>query len=126
MNEVLPMGSPNVTGQQLHNRSGHPGSVFLTWWSRATKNDGYGSLSDLLQFFEETTKVRGVVFLKRISSPEWEQRYGWRAEFHPWQPNRIRIKVKAQTPMILGSPIDFSYVEKRDECAENSDEAEQS
>lgn len=111
------MGSPNVTGQQLQNTSGHPGSAFLTWWSRTTKNDGYGSLSDLLQFFEETIKVRGVVFLERISSPEWEQCYGWRVELHPWQPNRIRIKVrKAQTPMILGSPIDFSYVDSG-ECA---------
>jgi len=80
----------------------HPGSAALSWWTETAKNqEGYAPLSGLIEFLEEHTKTRGVIFLKRMSSTEWKREYGWFLEFHGWRPNRVRI-------VLPGSPSDFS------------------
>jgi hypothetical protein len=86
-------GSPNVTGQQLQNTSGHPGSVILGWWEQAPKDsEGYAVLSDLVDFLNSETQVRGPAFLLNASRPSWREKYGFAVEFHCWKPNKIRIE----------------------------------
>lgn len=93
-------------------QSQHPGSAILGWWEPAVKDEeGYAKLTELLDVLNTSTQVRGPSFLKEASNPEWENRYGWRLQLHSWKANRIKVR-KAH----LGSPIDFSYVEKRGEC----------
>jgi hypothetical protein len=97
--------------------SGHPGSAILTWYEHASKDEeGYANLIEMVDVLNTSTLVRGPSFLKEASKPEWENRYGWRLQLHSWKANRIKVK-KAQTPMLLGSPINFSYLEDSGEAS---------
>lgn len=92
----------------------HPGSAILDWWKPAVKDEeGYAKLSELVDVLNISTRIRGPSFLEEASKPEWEERYGWRLELHPWKANRIRVK-KAQSSLLAGSPC-FSIVESEEE-----------
>ena len=104
--------------KSMSSQTHHPGSAVLSWWEPAVKDEeGYAKLTELLDVLNTSTQIRGPSFLKEASKPEWKERYGWRVELHPWKANRIRVK-KAQTSLLLGSPIDFSYVENEGEGKE--------
>lgn len=93
----------------------HPGSAVLQWWQQTPKDEnGYAPLSSLIQVLEERTEIRGIAFIKRLSSsPSWEQEHGWSLELHPWRPNRV--KVKTQFPLVPGPQTNFSYLKNEEE-----------
>jgi len=93
--------------------SQHPGSAVLRWWQQTLKDqEGYGRLSDLVQVLEERTEIRGIAFLKRLSSPSWEQEHGWCLELHLWRPNRVKVK---KFPLVPGPETDFTYLKNEEE-----------
>jgi hypothetical protein len=78
-------------------RTHHPGSAVLLWWQTTEKDEwGYGHLSNLIQALEDSSQVRGVVFVRHVSSARWKQEHGWCLEFHPWKPNKIIIQVETR------------------------------
>jgi len=77
----------------MSSQTHHPGSAVLSWWEETPKDqEGYAGLSDLVQVLEERTEIRGIAFLKHLSSPSWKQEHGWRLELHPWRANRVRVE----------------------------------
>jgi len=70
----------------------HPGSLILEWYHLSHKDEeGYAPLSSLVEYLKEQCGIDSPVFLKRLSSKEWKDQYGWRLQFHPWKPNRVKL-----------------------------------
>jgi len=77
----------------MSSQTQHPGSAVLSWWEETPKDqEGYGRLSDLVQVLEERTEIRGIAFLKCMSSSKWKREYAWSLELHPFRANRVRIE----------------------------------
>lgn len=73
-------------------QSRHPGSVILEWYCFAAKDeDGYASLSSLVECLKEQCGIESPRFLKRVSSKGWLDTYGWRLKFHAWKPNKVKL-----------------------------------
>ena len=70
----------------------HPASVILAWYRLSDKDEeGYASLSSLVEYLKEQCGIEGRAFLKRISSEGWHAAYGWHLKFHPRKPNRVKM-----------------------------------
>jgi hypothetical protein len=70
----------------------HPASVILQWYAFAKKDeDGYATLSSLVQYLKQKCGIKSPLFVERISSEQWQDAYGWRLQFHPWKPNRVKL-----------------------------------